>query len=181
MVNVYTNGARQIDMGTVGNISYRLDASKYKATSEDLLSTAIAELNKSSTKADIKHILDRSNQLRENRNLPHYIEDDTLDRVAMIRSMEMAYSGYYSHKRPNGSCLGGTKFSTVYTAIATNPKTSYKAGENITYGSDWEVAIGAWENSSSHLSAILSSEYRYIGIGRYTFGGRTYWTQIFMS
>ena len=141
----------------------------------------LADIRQILGEADIKHILDRSNELRRARGLSNFVEDETLDRVAMIRAMEMAFSGVYSHKRPNGSCQGGTKFTTVYTAIATNPRTSYSAGENITYGSDWQVAMGSWENSSDHLHAIISSEYHYIGIGRFTFGGKTYWAQIFMS
>ena len=93
----------------------------------------------------------------------------------------MAYSAFYEHQRPNGSCQGGTTFTSIYKAIAPKPKKSYSAAENITYGGSASTAMGSWINSSGHLSSIISSKYNNIGIGMYEFAGKKYWVQVFMS
>ena len=177
----YSNGATRIESESESIVSYEVNSDYYKATSEDLLDDAVNELKKSSVKTNIQEVLNQSNSLRKANGVGNLKQDSTLNTVAMIRAMEMAYSGYYNHKRPDGSCLGGTKFTSVYKAIASNPKTSYSASENITEAYNANGAMGAWVGSSSHLSAIISSEYNSIGIGMYSFGGKMYWVQIFMS
>ena len=122
-----------------------------------------------------------SNNLRAARGVSKLTLDDTLNRVAMIRAMEMAYSDYYHHQRPNGSCQGGTIFTSIYKAIASHPKTSYTASENITYGNTWGAAMESWIGSPDHLGAIVSSDYKNIGIGYFSYANKTYWVQIFMS
>ena len=99
----------------------------------------------------------------------------------MVRAIEMALSNKYAHERPDGSCFGGKYASTVYKVLASNPGGSYSIGENITYASSPSGAMSSWRNSPSHYKAMVNANYKSIGIGKFTYAGRTYWVQIFLT
>ena len=168
-------------MNSIYNIQFNMDATKYKATTQTLMPYARTELAKSDTKNDIKTVLDISNEYRRAKGVAPLRNDSNLNIVAMVRAMEIAYSGKYSHYRPNGSCLGGQQASSVYKVVVTKPPKAYSIGENLTYGSTAKIAVEGWRSSPPHYNAIINSKYKSIGIGRYTFGERTYWVQIFLT
>ena len=102
--------------------------------------------------------------------------DYNLEKVAMKRAAEIAFS--YSHTRPNGQA-----WNTAYAELGYK----YKAcGENIAagYTSASSVFTGWREDNckysgQGHRRNILSSNYKYIGIGHAYYNGTHYWVQEF--
>ena len=90
--------------------------------------------------------------------------DAELTELAMVRAAECAVD--FSHSRPNGSsCF------TVGTKVH---------GENIAAGRTTASAtFTLWMNSSGHKANMMNSNFQSIGIGCYSWGGSTYWVQLF--
>jgi len=110
----------------------------------------------SSSKSYEKKVLKLINIQRKKHGLKAFKLKKKLSKVAVQRAKELTIS--FSHMRPNGkSCF------TVYNKM----KLSYKsAGENIAAGQTSPAkVVNSWMHSSGHRANILSSKYKYMGIG----------------
>lgn len=117
-------------------------------------------------------VLTLVNKERANAGLSPLTMDESLRKVARIKSTDMRTNGYFSHTSPTyGSPFDMMKqFGISYTA----------AGENIAQGyTTPEQVVNGWMNSSGHRANILSSEFTHIGVG-YDANGH-YWTQMFIK
>ena len=97
------------------------------------------------------------NQIRAEYGLPAYEKLDALTNAAVIRAKEI--SGHYGHTRPDGR----NSYSVIYDVGLDYSAT----GENIAAGQRTpQEVVNAWMGSTmGHREAILSSEYRYLGVG----------------
>lgn len=104
--------------------------------------------------------------------------DYDLEKVAMLRAAEIAYS--YSHTRPNGtSCF--TAYSELgygYQAAGENIAAGYTSAESV-----FEAWQESWENYSGqgHRRNMLSGSFTAVGIGHVYYNGRHYWVQEFAN
>ena len=90
--------------------------------------------------------------------------DSELTRAACVRAQEIVRQ--FSHTRPDG-----TSWSTV---------SSSAHGENIAMGYHTASAVmTSWMNSQGHRENILRTGFGSIGVCAYTYGGTTYWVQLF--
>ena len=96
--------------------------------------------------------------------------DSKLEKIAMIRAMEIAETGAFSHTRPNGQ----SGLSLVRGRRAK--------GENLGMGqqSCGEVSA-AWYASPGHRKNMLRRNFKKVGIAEYTLDGVTYWAEVFSS
>lgn len=101
--------------------------------------------------------------------------DETLCNAANMRAIEMDYSGYFSHTRPNGSdCFTVFEFCNI---------DYFSCGENIAAGYVTPAdVVDGWMNSDGHRANILRTSYTKMGLGYSTGGGGEYgcyWAQEF--
>ena len=55
-------------------------------------------------------------------------------------------------------------------------------GENLAYGySSDEGACQGWRDSEGHYENMINASFTKMGVGKYTFNGKTYWAQLFQS
>jgi uncharacterized protein YkwD len=91
--------------------------------------------------------------------------------------MEMAYSGKFSHTRPDGR-----EWSTLWTDYSGSIPGGVVIGENLAYNySSDEAACEGWRNSQGHYENMINPIFTKIGIGKFTFNGKTYWVQLLQS
>ncbi|WP_246096548.1 stalk domain-containing protein [Paenibacillus sinopodophylli] len=96
--------------------------------------------------------------------------DVSLSKVARVKSKDMNDNQYFDHTSPTyGSPFEMMdQFGIDYSA----------AGENIAYGYRTATLVtNGWEDSPGHLKNMLSSSFKYIGIGMNNY----YWTQQFIG
>ncbi len=119
-------------------------------------------------------ILNKTNEYRKEKGVAALTLDENLSKVATLRAMEIAYSGMLSHNRPNGK-----DWTTMWEEY-NNKERDIVMAENIAgeYNTDVEV-VTEWHNSKSHNAIMLESRFTKIGIGKYSFNGKTYWVQHF--
>ncbi len=104
------------------------------------------------------------NAERAKRGLPQLVRDDTLDRFAYAKAVEMAARGYFGHTDPNGI--------TFQDRLRTwHWPTSY-AAENIAFDWDEQHAHTDFMNSPPHASNVLDGNERKIGVAVVTVGDR---------
>ena len=104
------------------------------------------------------------NAERANYGLPALRVNSELTRAACVRAQELVR--LFSHTRPDG-----TSWSTV---------SSSAHGENIAMGYRTASAVmTGWMNSQGHRENILRSSFGSTGVCAYTYGGTTYWVQLF--
>ena len=119
-------------------------------------------------------VLDETNKYRNELNLNNLTLDDDLSVVASIRAMEIALNDKFSHKRPDGSY-----YSKIFEELNIDSKTS---GENLAYGySNGEEVCIDWKKSKGHYANMVNDSYNKLGVGVYTYKGRTYWVQIYTN
>jgi len=120
-----------------------------------------------------KSVIDLVNKERAVAGLNALTENGELDKVATLKSEDMAKLGYFSHTSPTyGSPFDMlTQFGINYTA----------AGENIAYGqSTPEEVMNGWMNSQGHKDNILNKNFTQIGVGiAKKANGQLVWTQTF--
>lgn len=154
-----------------------MDYSGFNGTIHDMTPEAESIVKKNTS--TVTTILNKTNELRVGVGVSPLVYNEKLSVLATIKAMEMAYSNKFDHKRPDGS-----EWSTLHDSFYNlngMPKPS-KKGENLAagYGSDSSVVDG-WRESSGHYSNMIDSEFKNVGIGKYSFNGKTYWVQIFAS
>jgi uncharacterized protein YkwD len=90
------------------------------------------------------------------------VRDETLDRFAYAKAVEMAARGYFGHSDPNGITfqdrLRTWKWPTAYAA------------ENIAFDWDEPHAHAAFMNSPPHAQNVLDPNERKIGVAVVTVG-----------
>ncbi|MBQ9895632.1 MAG: DUF4214 domain-containing protein [Ruminococcus sp.] len=118
-------------------------------------------------------ILTLVNKERASRGLSPLTLNTELCKAADIRSKEIA--SYFSHTRPDGTIC--------YTVLnGVNLPVYYHMGENIASGyTSASAVMTGWMNSQPHRENILSTDYKYIGIGVVNVNGRYHWTQLFIG
>ena len=122
-----------------------------------------------------QEVLRLTNQEREARGLETLELNQSLTRVARIKSEDMRDNNYYSHDSPTY----GSPFDMI-----SHYDISYRmAAENIHMTPlTPEKAVQDWMDSEGHRANILNSSFTEIGIGfAYTEDGTTYWTQLFID
>lgn len=147
----------------------------YSASYEDLLPAA--EENQKKYKSEIKEVLKIINGYREEGGLEPLVLDDKLTTVACARAEEIAWSGRFSHYRPNNRF-----FSSILKDAGI---TKGSAGENIARGyATPEDVCAAWKDSETHYENIMNPEFTRIGIGVATDpdpSGKLCWSQLFID
>ncbi len=99
--------------------------------------------------------------------------DYGLEAAAMKRAAEIAVM--YSHTRPNGeSCF--TAYPGEPLACGENIAAGFKTADGVFYG--WREDNYAY-SGQGHRRNMLSSNFRYVGIGHVFYGGYDYWVQEF--
>ena len=168
--NVFVDGStEELSRGTD---QVEIDQSGYNGTvksmNEEMLENYDSYVNARTT------ILNKTNEYRKAKGLEALVLDESLSKVAMLRAMEIAYSGNATHTRPNGS-----EWTTMWTEYGAKEQYTRMA-ENIAgeYETDLEACEG-WHNSKSHNAIMLEPTFKKIGIGKYSFNGKTYWVQHF--
>jgi uncharacterized protein YkwD len=107
-------------------------------------------------------LADDANAERAKRGLPALARDETLDRFAYAKAMEMAARGYFGHTDPDGVTfqdrLRAWHWPTPYAA------------ENIAFDRDEPHAHAAFMNSPPHARNVLDRNEQRIGVAVVTVG-----------
>jgi uncharacterized YkwD family protein/spore coat assembly protein SafA len=131
--------------------------------------------NIDSTKNIEQQVLTLVNQERQKAGLKPLAMDWEVQRVARIKSCDMAKQGYFSHTSPT--------YGSPFTMMKSHGINYRSAGENIAAGQRTASEVmSAWMNSAGHRANILKGDFTHIGVG-YCTGGSSgvYWTQMFIS
>lgn len=159
-------------------------SSSSEASSSETASSEVSSSEASSSQADDqiesayrdfqKQVITLVNKERAAHGLSALKENAELDKVATLKSEDMAKLNYFSHTSPTyGSPFEMlSQFGITYTA----------AGENIAMGQPTpESVMDAWMNSEGHRANILNSNYTEIGVGiAKNANGQYIWTQTFL-
>lgn len=171
--DVYNDGSKK-EIKRVNERS-KIDQTTFNGTVNDMKEEGISTYNTLGTTRNT--ILSLTNSYRTELNINGLQVDKTLSIMATIRAMEMAYSGEFSHERPDGR-----DWSTMWSDYLGSMPSSAILGENLAYGyaSD-EDACEGWKNSPKHYANMTNPDFTKIGIGKFTFNGETYWVQLFQG
>lgn len=139
-----------------------IDRSTYCAT-DDILKEE-AEYNALSYTSLWNEILRCINSFRADNNMDMIVLDENLCKAACMRAVEIDYSAYFSHIRPDGR----SAFTTLdYFGCVAGFK-----GENLAGGQRTpELAVKAWEESDKgHRELLLNPKIKKMGCG-YSYSG----------
>lgn len=114
------------------------------------------------------------NAERTKRGVPALVRDETLDRFAYAKAVEMAARGYFGHTDTNGITfqdrLHAWHWPTAYAA------------ENIAFDWDENHAHAAFMNSPPHAQNVLDPNEKKIGVAVVTVGDReTFYVEDFSA
>ena len=166
--DLYSDGSKKNEKTTT-KTTY--DKSGYNASTIDLKDEASQVY--ASNISLINGVLNYTNSYRDEVGVEKLDLDSDLSIAATIRSMEMAYSGKFSHTRPNG---------TSFTIFNERGISSSNMGENIAMGQRSAESVStSWRNSLGHYENMIDANFKKIGIGVFKFDGSFYWTQIFSN
>ena len=153
-----------------------LDTSSYNGNTQSILSeaTKIVDSNLSSQNEMLKYV----NEYRTEKGSAPLTIDRDLSIAATVRAIEIAYSGKFSHERPNM-----TGNDTCFTVLSDLNISRMAIGENIAYGNSTVKATAVqWRNSSGHYANMVNPGFKRIGIGIFPEPASKYqyhWVQIF--
>lgn len=117
-------------------------------------------------------IYDWINRIRTNQKLKTILSNIELQRVAQAYAERMANENFFGHESLDGT--------TPETRLEGLNLRSY--AENISYGSNLNLALAGLENSGSHRKNILSTRWSRMGVGiAQNQNGEFYVVQIFAS
>lgn len=171
--DVYNDGSKK-EVGRTG-VTTKLDQSTFNGKVSTMKSEASSLYN--SLEGTRNTVLSITNGYRAEKNAEPLSLDTTLSIMATIRAMEMAYSGDFSHTRPDGR-----EWSTMWSDYLGKMPGGISIGENLAYGySSDENACKGWRASPGHYENMINVGFKKIGVGKYTFNGKTYWVQLFQS
>ena len=168
--DLYSDGSRKNVKKLVSNQN---DYSGFKATAAEMLPEAVR--NAKTYSAEVKAVLDGTNKIRSENGAAALQLDENLTKAAMLRAVEMAYSGTFFHTRPDGS-----SFETVFRDIGY---TSYwTCGENIALGESTAAGVVAdWKNSKGHFSNMINKDFTKLGVGVIKVANGWWWVQLFTN
>ena len=168
--NIYNDGSTE-ELRR-GSEKITVDQSGFNGTVETMKEEM--ENNYSNYASTRNTILSKTNEYRQEQGIAQLALDENLSKIATLRAMEIAYSGKLDHARPNGS-----DWTTIWEEYNGKERDIVMA-ENIAgkFNTDLEV-VTEWHNSKSHNLIMLESRFTKIGIGKYSFNGKTYWVQHF--
>lgn len=167
--DLYSDGSKKNEKTTT-KTTY--DKSGYNASTSDLKDEASQVY--ASNISLINGVLNYTNSYRDEVGVEKLDLDSDLSIAATIRSMEMAYSGKFSHTRPNGT--------SCFTVFNERGISSSNMGENIAMGQRSAESVStSWRNSLGHYENMIDANFKKIGIGVFKFDGSFYWTQIFSN
>ena len=139
-------------------------------TTADMLPEAVQNMKTYSS--EVNTVLDGTNRLRAEKGASPLQLDETLTKAAMLRAVEMAYSGCFSHTRPDGRDFSFVLLDLGYSMIG--------CGENIAMGQTTaEKAVKSWKNSKGHYENIIYPNYTKTGVGVIKVAGCWWWVQLF--
>lgn len=143
-------------------------------TREELLAEATTA--KATYRSQINAVLNCTNAYRREVQAKDLQLDEELTTAACMRAIEMAYSGIFSHTRPDGTdCFTVLEGFNIYSSL-------YTEAENIAYGQNTpEGAAQTWRNSPGHYFNMTMPLFGRIGIGAFKLNGVYYWVQIFAN
>lgn len=117
-------------------------------------------------------VLELVNAERAKNGLSALQMDESVRKVARVKSSDMSQNNYFSHTSPT--------YGTPFEMLKSYGISYKSAGENIAQGyTSPEAVVNGWMNSSGHRANILNASYTHIGIG-YEANGN-YWTQMFIG
>jgi uncharacterized protein YkwD len=130
----------------------------YPATAADQASALFADVNAE----------------RAQRGLTALVRDETLERFAYTKAVEMAARGYFGHTDENGI--------TFQDRLRTWRWPTTYAAENIAFDWDEPHAHAAFMNSPPHAANVLDANERKIGVAVVTVGDReTFYVEDFSA
>ena len=170
--NVYKDGSTEELRRGIEQV--RVDQSGFNGTVQTMKEEMDSNFNSYASSRNT--ILNKTNEYRKEKGLSSLTLDEELSRIATLRAMEIAYSGIMSHTRPNDQ-----EWTTIVEEYTGKDRESRMA-ENIAgeFNTDIEV-VTEWHNSKSHNAIMLEGNFKKIGIGKYSFNGKTYWVQHFLE
>lgn len=119
-----------------------------------------------------QNILNYTNQYRSEVNVNSLTLDNNLSLAANIRALEIAWSGKFSHYRPDSTYF--------YTVLNETGDTFLGAGENIASGhKSAQIVSEAWKNSEGHYKNMVNEKFNKLGVGMVEVEGTKYWVQLF--
>ena len=165
--DLYSDGSRR---NVKKLVSKQNDYSGFSATTADMLPEAVQNMKTYSS--EVNTVLDGTNRLRAETGANPLQLDETLTKAAMLRAVEMAYSGCFSHTRPDGRYFSFVLLDLGYSMIG--------CGENIAMGQTTaEKAVKSWKNSKGHYENIIYPNYTKTGVGVIKVAGGWWWVQLF--
>lgn len=167
--DLYSDGSRKNVKTFVSNQN---DYSGFKATAAEMLPEAVR--NAKTYSAEVKAVLDGTNKIRSENGAAALQLDENLTKAAMLRAVEMAYSGTFSHTRPDGtSCF--SVFDTFGIEFGF-------CGENIAQGfTSASSVVNGWKNSEGHFSNMISKNFTKLGVGVIKVANGWWWVQLFTN
>lgn len=164
---LYSDGSKKI----VNEYThYEVDGTNFNAKTSDMLPEAIENMN--IYKDNVNDVVKYTNEFRTEVGKEPLTLDETLTKAAMVRAIEMAYSGKFNHERPDGNMC--------YYIMRDFGQDIYGVGENIAsrQRNAKEVSY-AWKGSQWHYENMINASFTKIGIGVINFYGTYYWVQLF--
>ncbi|MEM1485114.1 CAP domain-containing protein [Oscillospiraceae bacterium PP1C4] len=159
-------------------------SSSSEATNTSSSSSSEAANTSSSSAADVttgsyrefqKRVVELVNEARAQNGLGALTENAELDKIATLKSQDMADLNYFSHTSPT--------YGSPFDMLSQFGITYRAAGENIAMGQPTpEAVMNAWMNSQGHRENILNANYDKIGVGIVkNANGQYIWTQTFLK
>lgn len=154
------------------NVISSINADGFNGTYNSMLNEATNLQNSLKPTRDL--FLSKTNATRAENGAAPVVIDSKLSTVATVRAMEIAFTATLQHVRPGGRMWDSILYEAGYKNFA--------AAENLAgyYLSD-ALAYNGLVGSSSHKSSIINKTYTKMGVGKYTFNGKTFWVQLFMK
>lgn len=107
--------------------------------------------------AEVKKIIELTNNLRQTVSLPALLENRQLKQAAWQKAEDMALNQYFAHVSPVGLGLRNWLEKSGYKYAV--------AGENLAVGfARAEDVVTAWRNSPAHYQNIIDGDFKEIGV-----------------
>lgn len=140
----------------------------------NILSPIINNLKKKEGVLTREGIINFTNKIRIENNLPPLKENEKLNQMAELKIKDMFENQYFSHQLANKKDISYLAEKIDYQYI--------KIGENLAKGffQDDEELVLAWFNSPGHRANILNSKYKEIGVAvkKVFFQGELLWLAV---
>lgn len=153
-------------------VTSEIDRDHYNASKEELLTDARKQIQVNKTLID--SVVDTVNKYRKNEGLAPLKLSKELNELASSRSLEIAWSGNFSHNRPNGKNSYSISKDLGYNITIL--------GENIARSKDYSTidsVLSYWKTSLGSNKNLLNLKYQNLGVGMVNIGDEYYWVLLF--